>query len=256
MKPNQLKSPVSGFHTIYSIKTKQAKNSFDTNSKFKRAFDVVVSLLVIICILSWLLPILALIIKLDSKGPVFFTQKRIGSNGIIFNCLKLRSMYVNQQANIQQAKDNDRRITPFGAFLRKSCLDELPQFLNVLKGDMSIVGPRPHMLKDCEDFSKMVRNYNLRHNVKPGITGMAQVKGYRGETKDFYDVAHRYKWDIYYVKNSTFLLDLKIIHQTSLQTLTAILKPRKPKLSDHYVPAPNIETKKSFSQLTEAQQFV
>jgi putative colanic acid biosynthesis UDP-glucose lipid carrier transferase len=251
MKPNQLLDLGSG-KTYYLRKVHSETNS-PSNALSKRAFDIALSALVIIFILSWLLPILALIIKIDSKGPVFFIQKRIGANGKIFGCLKLRSMYVNAQANTRQAATNDRRITRFGTFLRISCMDELPQFFNVLKGEMSIVGPRPHMLKDCEDFSNMVKNYNLRHQVKPGITGMAQVKGYRGETKDFYDVAHRYKWDIYYVKNNSFLLDLRIIHKTSVQTLVSVVKSsKKPKLSDHYVPAPAKEIKNAYAQLIES----
>lgn len=148
---------------------------------FKRCFDIVFSLLAILFILSWLLPILAILIKMTSRGPVFFIQKRVGAFGKTFNCLKLRTMVVNAQANIQQAQVNDPRITPFGKFLRLSCLDELPQFFNVLLGDMSIVGPRPHMIRDCKEFSKLIRNYNSRSLVKPGITGMAQVKGYRGK---------------------------------------------------------------------------
>jgi putative colanic acid biosynthesis UDP-glucose lipid carrier transferase len=163
-------------------------------------------------------------------------------------------MYVNDQANCQQARTNDSRITRIGHFLRNSCLDELPQFFNVFIGQMSIVGPRPHMLKDCEDFASLVKNYNLRHLVKPGITGMAQVKGYRGETKDFFDVAHRYKWDIFYVKNSSLILDIKIVQQTYTQTIATILnKSAKPELSKHHVPAPNTEIREIYSgQFIEA----
>jgi putative colanic acid biosysnthesis UDP-glucose lipid carrier transferase len=188
----------------------------------KRLFDCTIALLVLVFLLSWLLPVMALLIKLDSKGPVFFKQKRVGYNGNIFNCLKLRSMVVNKDADKKQATDNDPRITNLGKFLRVSCIDELPQFFNVLVGDMSIVGPRPHMISDCKAFSQQIDGYNFRHLMKPGITGMSQVKGYRGETSSFYDVFHRYQWDAFYVRNANILLDIKIIKRTFIQTFMAI----------------------------------
>ncbi|HWJ91376.1 MAG TPA: sugar transferase [Flavisolibacter sp.] len=194
----------------------------EKNLVFKRIFDLVTSILVIVFVLSWLLPILALIIKIDSRGPVFFIQKRVGAMGKVFYCLKLRTMVVNEQANTQQALNNDPRITSFGKFLRVSCLDELPQFFNVLIGHMSIVGPRPHMIRDCKEFSKIVKHYNYRNLVKPGITGMAQVKGYRGKTNDYYDVSHRYKWDMFYVKNRSLNLDMRIMGLTIVSTFTAL----------------------------------
>lgn len=189
----------------------------------KRLFDITFSLFVIIFLLSWLIPLLAILIKISSKGPVLFIQKRIGLDGRTFNCLKFRTMVVNSQANQQQARNNDPRITRIGKFLRLSCLDELPQFINVLIGDMSIVGPRPHMINDCKEFSKVVKNYNERNLVKPGITGMAQVKGYRGETNGYYDIFHRYKWDMFYVRNSSFKLDMRIIKLTVSYTLLTII---------------------------------
>jgi putative colanic acid biosynthesis UDP-glucose lipid carrier transferase len=185
-----------------------------TNLFFKRCFDIIVSLLVIVFILSWMLPILALLIKLSSKGPVFFIQKRIGAFGKPFNCLKLRTMYVNAEANTHQAQTDDPRITSIGKLLRVSCFDELPQFFNVLSGEMSVVGPRPHMINDCQEFSKVIKDYHYRCSVKPGITGMAQVKGYRGLTNNFFDVSHRWKWDMFYVKNLSFKLDMRIIKLT------------------------------------------
>jgi len=193
-----------------------------TSFFFKRVFDIVASFFILTLLLSWLLPILAIFILLDSKGPVFFIQKRVGVGGRIFNCIKLRTMYVNRFANVQQAQANDPRITPFGKFLRLSCLDELPQFLNVLIGDMSIVGPRPHMLKDCKEFSAVIKNYNNRCLIKPGITGMAQVKGYRGNTIDFFDVSHRYKWDMFYIRNCSMRLDMQILKLTIRYTLSTI----------------------------------
>jgi len=195
---------------------------------FKRSFDFIVSLLVITLVLSWLIPILALLIKLDSRGPVFFVQKRVGALGKVFHCYKLRTMYVNSEANIRQAQENDPRITRLGKFLRLSCLDELPQFINVFLGSMSIVGPRPHMIKDCWEFSKIIKHYNAREFLKPGITGMAQVKGCRGRTNDLYDVIHRYKWDMFYVKNCSFRLDMKIMNLTFMNIISAffaILNP-------------------------------
>jgi putative colanic acid biosysnthesis UDP-glucose lipid carrier transferase len=210
----------------------------------KRSFDIIFSLLVIVFILSWMLPILALLVKLSSKGPVFFIQERIGAKGQIFKCFKLRSMVVNAQANVKQAAANDPRITPIGRFLRDSCMDELPQFINVLIGDMSIVGPRPHMVKDCEDFSKLVSNYGYRHSVKPGITGMAQVKGYRGETHCIHDISHRYRWDVFYVNNYSFLLDIKIIYRTFVQTVAAVLNLSEDKLSQTKVNSKPVELHK------------
>ncbi|MCU7550857.1 sugar transferase [Chitinophagaceae bacterium LB-8] len=197
----------------------------------KRLFDIVVSLLVTIFLLSWLLPILAILIKLDSKGPVFFCQKRIGAYGKPFYCIKLRSMVENAMANVEQAGANDPRITRFGKFLRYSYLDELPQFINVLNGDMSIVGPRPHMINDCLSFLQVIPDYNLRHTMKPGITGMAQIKGYRGKVNTYFDVTHRFKLDMFYIKKANFLLDLKIFLATIAQLLFSINKLYQSQLS-------------------------
>jgi putative colanic acid biosysnthesis UDP-glucose lipid carrier transferase len=188
----------------------------------KRLADIVVSILVITGVLSWLLPILALMIKLDSKGPVFFVQSRVGFLGCSFRCYKLRTMVVNQDADSQQAREDDARITRLGQFLRVTSLDELPQFLNVLLGDMSIVGPRPFMLKDDQSFSIVVSNYPLRYCAKPGITGMAQVKGYRGPTANFLAIFHRYQWDAFYVRNAGPALDIKIIRITIRQIIKSL----------------------------------
>jgi len=195
----------------------------------KRLFDIFLSALVCITLLWWLLPVVALLIKLDSSGPVFFIQQRVGLRGKMFGCIKLRSMVVNKDADKKQACKNDPRITSFGKFLRLSCIDELPQFINVLLGHMSIVGPRPHMLSDCEDFSAQIDNYDLRHSMRPGITGMAQVKGYRGKTNSFFDVFHRYQWDAFYVRRANFYLDMRLIYRTFTQTLEAIAKLIKAK---------------------------
>lgn len=190
---------------------------------FKRVFDLVFSLVVTVFILSWLIPLLSIFIKLESPGPVFFIQKRVGRGGRIFRCLKFRSMVVNSEANHCQAMPHDYRITKVGKFLRASNLDEFPQFLNVLWGDMSIVGPRPHMLADCNSFSAVVSQYKLRSFVKPGITGLAQSKGYRGPAKDNWTIFRRYQYDCFYIRNLNFLLDLRIIYVTFQQTRDVIL---------------------------------
>ncbi|WP_397445133.1 exopolysaccharide biosynthesis polyprenyl glycosylphosphotransferase [Polaribacter sp. R77954] len=182
----------------------------------KRILDIVFSLVVCITILSWLIPILWIIIKIDSKGPLFFKQKRDGIDGKQFYCYKLRSMTVNKDADKVSASKNDKRITRVGAFLRKSSLDELPQFFNVLFGDMSIVGPRPHMNAHTQKYVAEVENYLKRHTVKPGITGLAQISGYRGEVIENSDIKNRVRLDIFYIENWSFILDIKIIVRTFL----------------------------------------
>jgi putative colanic acid biosynthesis UDP-glucose lipid carrier transferase len=189
----------------------------------KRVFDIGVSLFVVLFLLSWLFPILYLLIRLDSKGPVFFIQKRVGFLGRPFPCLKFRTMLVNAEANTKQATDDDPRITRVGRFLRKSNLDELPQFLNVLAGHMSVVGPRPHMYQDCHFFSTTVEGYKFRNLMKPGITGLAQVKGYRGPAQTFDKIFRRYQWDAFYVRNAGLWLDLRILHFTVMQTCTYLI---------------------------------
>lgn len=189
-----------------------------TYFSIKRVLDVLISLLVTILVLSWLFPVVALIIKLTSKGPAFFIQRRVGRGGRSFPCLKFRTMVVNDQANTCQADENDDRITRVGRFLRQSNLDEFPQFLNVFLGHMSLVGPRPHMYADCNLFSSAIPGYKFRNIVKPGITGLAQVKGYRGATSDFKSMFHRYQFDAFYVRNANFWLDMRIIRKTIVQT--------------------------------------
>ena len=184
------------------------------NYALKRAFDIVFSGCVCLCLLPFL-PIIALIIKLQSPGPIFFKQARTGSNGRNFYCIKFRSMHVNADADKIQATKNDPRKFAFGNFMRKTNIDELPQFINVLKGDMSIVGPRPHMLKHTEMYSQIIDKYMVRHFCKPGITGWAQVTGYRGETKEVWQMEERIKRDIWYIENWSFWLDIKIIFLTA-----------------------------------------
>jgi putative colanic acid biosynthesis UDP-glucose lipid carrier transferase len=181
----------------------------------KRLLDIVVSVLVIVFVLSWLLPLLALLIYLESPGPIFFRQLRSGRNNKAFNCLKFRSMKVNNESNLKQASKNDNRITRVGRFIRKTSLDEFPQFFNVLKGEMSLVGPRPHMLKHTDDYSQLLEQYMVRHFAKPGITGWAQVNGYRGETKELDQMKGRVEHDIWYLENWSLWLDVKILILTA-----------------------------------------
>jgi len=185
-----------------------------TNRFFKRIFDILFSTLVIVFVLSWLYPIIAILIKLSSKGPVLFKQARSGVENVEFLCYKFRSMTQSVEADTKQASKGDARITKIGAFLRKSSLDEFPQFLNVFMGDMSIVGPRPHMLVHTEEYSALINKYMVRQLVKPGITGAAQVKGYRGETKELKDMEGRVRLDVWYIENWSLSIDINIIFHT------------------------------------------
>lgn len=180
----------------------------------KRAFDIIFSSLVIIFIFPPVLLIIGSLIKLTSPGPLFFKQERTGFQGENFFCYKFRSMRVNKNADKLMATKDDPRVTKIGAFIRKTSIDELPQFINVIKGEMSVVGPRPHMLKHTEEYSRIIDRYMVRHLVKPGITGWAQVTGYRGETQTIKDMENRVKKDMWYIENWSFLLDLKIIYRT------------------------------------------
>jgi putative colanic acid biosynthesis UDP-glucose lipid carrier transferase len=219
-------TPVRGTTTLLR-RTAIASNTnlrtyFETKRRYhiwKRTFDLGFSIFAIVFIFSWLFPLIALLIKLDSRGPVFFIQRRVGFLGRTFKCLKFRTMVVNKEANWRMATKNDPRITRIGILLRKSNLDELPQFFNVLLGQMSIVGPRPHMHKDCCDFSRVVPFYKFRNFAKPGITGLAQSKGFRGPAKDFLSIFHRYQWDAFYVRNANFWLDIRLVRKTATQTI-------------------------------------
>ena len=180
----------------------------------KRLFDTSFSLLILIFVCSWLFPLIALCIKLESKGPVFFIQLRTGRNNRPFYCLKFRSMKVNEEANNKQASRNDSRLTRVGRVLRKTNLDEFPQFINVLKGEMSVVGPRPHMLKHTEQYGRLIDKYLVRHLLKSGVTGWAQVNGFRGETRDSKEMQGRVEHDVFYLENWSMFFDLKIIFLT------------------------------------------
>ena len=189
------------------------------NSFAKRVFDLAFASFVTVFILSWLIPLVGILIKLESRGPVFFIQKRNGLNNKVFDCLKFRSMTPNDYADSQQATKDDPRVTRIGAFLRNSSLDEMPQFLNVLMGSMSIVGPRPHTLPMNDTFRTQIERYNSRHKIKPGITGLAQVRGYRGEIENSFQIRSRVRLDYFYINNWSFLLDLEIMVKTVYELL-------------------------------------
>jgi len=212
----RLKTDFYNYLPVLSIQQVALNNDF--NKLVKRTFDVVFSIFIIVFILSWAFVILFILIKLESKGPVIYKHKRNGINYKEFNCYKFRSLRTVKELKGTYVKQNDTRLTKIGRFLRKTSIDELPQFINVLLGDMSVVGPRPHMLSFTEDYSKKVDKYNFifRHHVKPGITGLAQIKGYRGEIKNDEDIINRIKFDIFYIENWSILLDVKIIVQTTL----------------------------------------
>ncbi len=195
--------------TLRNIPLEDSVNTF-----IKRGFDILFSSLVIILILSWLTPIIAILIKLESRGTVFFKQTRNGFNYKEFDCYKFRSMMPNKDAHANQATRGDQRVTKVGKFIRKTSIDELPQFFNVLFGDMSVVGPRPHMVSHTTLYAKKIDKFMVRHFVKPGITGLAQTSGFRGEVETDKDIIGRVRYDIFYIENWSLLLDIKIIIQT------------------------------------------
>lgn len=188
------------------------------NQFIKRAFDILVSLFIIVFILSWLIPILGVLITLESKGPIFFRQDRPGIKEKGFGCYKFRSMSINTITE-NSASRNDPRVTKVGKFIRKTSIDELPQFFNVLFGQMSVVGPRPHLWRQNQIYGTTISKYMVRYFVKPGITGLAQVKGYRGEIETKEDIINRTKYDIFYIENWSILMDFNIVIQTVLNVI-------------------------------------
>ncbi|RLD30831.1 MAG: undecaprenyl-phosphate glucose phosphotransferase [Bacteroidetes bacterium] len=206
-----------GFLPILSMRKIPIEEPF--NKFIKRGFDIALALLIILGVLSWLTPLLGLIIKLESKGPVFFKQRRNGLDYKEFFCFKFRSMRPNPMAHLHQVRKDDPRITRIGKIIRKTSIDELPQFINVLKGEMSVVGPRPHMVSHTHMYAERVDKFMVRHFIKPGITGLAQVSGYRGEVEDENHIINRVKYDIFYLENWSLLLDLKIVSQTIYNAL-------------------------------------
>lgn len=204
---------ILGSVPVLSIREDNLSGSL-TNRILKRTTDVVISLLFLVLCFWWIYLVVALLTKIFQPGPVFFYQKRSGRGGKNFVCIKFRSMKVNTQSDVLQASPDDPRKTRFGDFLRRTNIDELPQFINVLKGDMSIVGPRPHMVKHTQEYSELIDKYMVRHWVRPGITGWAQVTGSRGETKELWQMEERIKKDIWYIENWSLLLDFRIMFMT------------------------------------------
>ena len=186
----------------------------DYSNLIKRTFDIVFSSLAILFVLSWLTPLVYILMKIDSKGPLFFKQQRHGVNREVFWCYKFRSMTKSTTSDTQMATKDDVRVTKLGKILRKTSIDELPQFFNVLKGDMSVVGPRPHMVVHTQEYEGSVDKYLVRHFLKPGITGLAQIQGCRGEIVDRSDIVNRVRYDIFYMEKWSLALDAKIVFLT------------------------------------------
>ncbi len=186
------------------------------NLGIKRFIDLFCSIGLMLVIGWWLFPIVAILIKLDSPGPILYTQKRGGIYNSVFNCYKFRSMTINGRDDLKPATRNDPRVTKIGRMLRRTSIDELPQVFNVIYGNMSLVGPRPLIIAQNEKNAKHIEGYSNRHLVKPGITGLAQAKGYRGETELPNSIYFRYKLDMYYIKNWSVNFDLKLIWMTAV----------------------------------------
>lgn len=211
-------------HALSDISKQNAKKEIHEtpllktfNRIFKRTFDLFVSF--VVCILTTpFFPIIALLIKMQSSGPIFFCQKRTGLNGKTFLCYKFRSMHLNNETETRQATNNDPRIFSFGNFMRRTHIDEIPNFINVIKGDMSVIGPRPHMLYHTQKYTLLIDYYMERHRCKPGITGYAQVLGFCGATPQLWQMEERVKHDIYYINNWSIQLDLWILYRTVVIT--------------------------------------
>ncbi|MCM1022340.1 MAG: undecaprenyl-phosphate glucose phosphotransferase [Muribaculum sp.] len=201
--------------SVMGLRINPLQNIF--NRMLKRAFDIAFSSVALICSPIIFVPV-AIAIKLTSPGPVFFKQKRTGYLGKEFNCYKFRTMRVNDKSDSMQATRSDSRVTPLGHFLRHTSIDELPQFINVWLGDMSVVGPRPHMIKHTDDYRRLVDKYMMRHQIKPGITGWAQINGFRGQTEELWQMEKRVEYDIWYIENWHFMLDMKIIVMTIINS--------------------------------------
>lgn len=217
----QLKNGVGRIVNLSQIITPFLTQPLDKgfNRVVKRTMDILFSTFVIVLVLSWLTPLIAVLIKLNSRGPVFFLQKRNKRNGELFTCIKFRSMHANADADTLPAGKNDNRITSVGRFLRHYHLDEMPQFFNVLWGDMSIIGPRPHMVSDNLKFDELIKYYAYRHKVKPGITGLAQMLGYHGHIDDLKKMEARVNMDIFYARHWSPRLDMVILYRTIRKTL-------------------------------------
>ena len=219
--PNENKLPVTNLHTDFYhyqpvVSIPKMPLHLPQNITLKRVVDILLSIFVILGILTWLIPILFVLIKLESKGPLFFKHKRNGINYGEFICFKFRSLTVPGDENQLHVSKEDKRVTKIGRFLRRTSIDELPQFYNVLKGDMSVVGPRPHIPRYTNTYAKKIDKYEFvfRHSVRPGITGLAQIKGYRGEIKSDKDIINRIKYDVFYIQNWSLAQDINIMFNT------------------------------------------
>lgn len=203
------------------LKKKIKKNPLkkSLNAVLKRTFDIAFSGLILVFFLSWMFPLFVLIIKLQSSGPVIYKQLREGKDGVHFLCFKFRTMHLNGESDSSWTKLNDPRVTKFGVFLRRTSLDEFPQFLNVFLGQMSVVGPRPHPIKLNDTYRDSIQKFSLRHETRPGVTGLSQMKGYRGSITHYHQMNSRVKLDRFYIRSWTFLLDLKIILLTIPATI-------------------------------------
>jgi putative colanic acid biosynthesis UDP-glucose lipid carrier transferase len=223
------KNLLEGFINTRALTTSLLQQPLDGifNRGIKRGFDILFSIIIIVTVLSWLMPIIAIFIWIDSRGPIFFFQKRNKRNGELFTCIKFRSMVVNADADILPARRNDKRITSVGHFLRDHYIDELPQFFNVLMGDMSVIGPRPHMVNDNLKYRKQIDHYERRHKGKPGITGLAQVLGYVGATENIQEIKDRIGLDIFYLRHWSIKLDMKIIWRTILKPFRLSLNTKE-----------------------------
>ena len=210
------KPHIDMYHLIPVVTLRKEPLQIASNRMLKRGFDVLFSLMILLLLAPTVFLLIGILIKIFTPGPVFFKQLRSGENNREFWCYKFRTMRVNPLSDELQATKHDQRITPIGSFLRRTSLDELPQFWNVLTGEMSVVGPRPHMLKHTEEYSQTVSKFLVRHFAKPGITGWAQVNGFRGETKELEDMEKRVQADIWYVENWSLLLDFRIVLLTIL----------------------------------------
>lgn len=217
MEKSFFKNPLT-LDQVYTTQKQERNtktNTFQLSLTIKRILEVFLSLFIILTVFTWLFPLVGLMIKASSRGPVFFKQLRHGKGNVPFYCYKFRTMIENEEADIIQAKEGDSRVTKIGAILRKSSLDELPQLINILKGDMSLVGPRPHAVPMNEIFSKEIHGYMDRHSIKPGLTGLAQSRGARGEIKNYNDLNMRYRLDMFYIHNWNLFFDLRIIVWTA-----------------------------------------
>lgn len=217
------KAELVNYDLIPVLQIHQGPLSLWLNRIIKRSFDIIFSFLMIVGFLWWMTLVLFIISLFGSREGVFFRQRRTGADGNIFYCLKYRTMRINPDADAVQATKNDKRITPVGKILRRTSLDEFPQFVNVFLGQMSVVGPRPHMLRHTRQYSKLIRRFMLRHTIKPGITGLAQIRGFRGEIRRISELKQRVSFDVNYIENWSFGLDLKII----ILTLHSIIKGDK-----------------------------